>query len=251
MIPTADALVTYLKDFTGSTNEGEIKQCVLLAELALRNIELPIQRNDPESEAAIVYTDRYSRFPIPNDMNKPILFYQRGGTVNGDPVQNPTNEGPWIIYDRVGDRDILALSLIEQMYLAPINIPAVMRGKFSEVGGQYQVVPRVAEGTQIHLYYYKTFPLLFTPTYDEAGTQVGTVQMNGILATFPEGYIYGALAAYYTKRHSLEDAQMYQMKLETAIKTVIDQNQTGKWTGGTTRLTNVFSPRRGRTLAPK
>ena len=41
MIPDADTLVTYLKDFTGSSNDTEIQQCIFQAELAMRNIELP------------------------------------------------------------------------------------------------------------------------------------------------------------------------------------------------------------------
>jgi hypothetical protein len=39
MIPDADALVTYIKDFTGSSNNEEIKQCIYLTELMMRNIE--------------------------------------------------------------------------------------------------------------------------------------------------------------------------------------------------------------------
>jgi hypothetical protein len=242
-IPNADALVTYVQEFTGSTNRNEIKQCIYLAELMLRNVELPIQRTDPFAPENIAVADTRSRFPIPKDMNKPVLFFQTQNTFE------PTNEatGPWIIYDRIGDRDILALSLIQQFYLAPINIPAVMRGKFSEVGDQYQLVPRVAEGTLIHMYYYKAFDLLFTPYIDRPGY----VQMNGVLATFPEGYIYGTLHNYYLKRHIPEDAQLYKLKFDEAVKTVVDQNDLGKWSGGTTRMTSVYSPRRGNYLAPK
>jgi hypothetical protein len=49
IIPDADALVDYLKDFTGSSNDNEIKQCIFQAELSMRNIELPALRTDPYS----------------------------------------------------------------------------------------------------------------------------------------------------------------------------------------------------------
>ena len=44
-IPTADDLVTFIKDFTGSTNDEEIKKCIFMAELSMRNIELPALRD--------------------------------------------------------------------------------------------------------------------------------------------------------------------------------------------------------------
>ena len=47
VIPTGDDLVDYIKDFTGSTNDAEVKQCIFLAELTMRNIELPALRSDP------------------------------------------------------------------------------------------------------------------------------------------------------------------------------------------------------------
>ena len=46
-IPTGTALVDFLKDFTGSSNDSEIRQCIYLAELSMRNIELPALRSDP------------------------------------------------------------------------------------------------------------------------------------------------------------------------------------------------------------
>ena len=147
-----------------------------------------------------------------------------------------------------------------------MNIPAVVRGKFGEVGNKYQLTPRVAEGTKINLYYYKAWPLLFTPYNDigwdstgwdqfggtpienswdfGVGTQ-GLVQTNGVLSSFPEGYVYGTLATYYTKRHIKEDAEYYRAKFEDAWSRVEDQNDYGKWSGGTTRLTSIFQPRRG------
>ena len=53
MIPTADELVTYLKDFTGSSNDQEIKQCIFQAELMLRNVELPALRTNPYAASSI------------------------------------------------------------------------------------------------------------------------------------------------------------------------------------------------------
>jgi hypothetical protein len=265
MIPNADALVTYLRAFTGSTNDEEIKQCIFLAEMEMRNIELPILRSNPEVDVAIA--DAYGKFPIPTDMNKPILFYQKGTTPDAQTSPYPNQgTGPWIVYDRIGDRDIITMALVQQFYLTPVNIPAVVRGKFSEVGDHYQIVPRVAQGTVMHLYYYKAWPLLFTP-YNNigwnstswsqdggspienswgfgTGTQ-GIVQNNGVLATFPEGYVYGSLTAYYTKRHITEDAEYYRSKFENSWKRVEDQNDYGKWSGGTTRMTSIFQPRRG------
>ena len=40
-IADATSLVDYIKSFTGSSNDDEIKQCIYLAELMMRNIELP------------------------------------------------------------------------------------------------------------------------------------------------------------------------------------------------------------------
>jgi hypothetical protein len=73
---------------------------------------------------------------------------------------------------------------------------------------------------------------------------VGTVQTNAVLQSWPEGYIYASLAEYYIKRHSGEDAAIYQNKYDQAWKTVEDQNNKGKWSGGSQRLTSIFQPRR-------
>jgi hypothetical protein len=326
VIPTADSLVTYLKDFTGSSNDNEIKQCIFQAELSMRNIELPALRTDPYTTFGVVGTGQL--MPIPSDMNKPILFFQQG--TNG----NANDTGPWIVYDRIGDRDIITQGLIAQLYLTPVNVPAVIRGKFSEVGSNYQFLPYLAEGAIINMYYYRAWDLLFTPsvvstiisttgtvgavggtagawtfpitgmtdvnelaigdvitvtastgsfgtgnevtitgfvsatsvtclasggtTAPVAGTvanitkqEVSTVQTNPVLQTWPEGYIYNSLHEYYTKRHSIEDANMYKQKAIDAWKTVEDQNNLGKWSGGHTRLTSIFQPRRDRQYAVK
>ena len=244
VIPTADDLVTYIQDFTGSTNTAEIKKCIFLCELSMRNIELPALRSDPYAPENIGIVDEFGGVPIPGDMNKPILFFKQGqqyitaancvgvsglttivlqtvpsqpitegmlvtgtgiavdavvvtvgggivgstitlslantGTVNGEvvfttPAQPSSQTGPWIVYDRIGDRDIITQGMIAQLYLQPVNVPAVIRGKFSEVGQRYKFLPYVAAGDMINLYYYKAWPLLFAPVTDEVISATGTV----------------------------------------------------------------------------
>lgn len=245
IIPTGDALVSFIKDFTGSTNDTEVKQCIFMAEMSMRNIELPALRSDPYSPAHIGIADANGRVPIPGDMNKPILFFKQGAqvtttatasgtsgqttitlltspaqpiinnmlvtgtgiavgatvtnisggggsgsvitlnlpntdTVSGTLVFATTGNqssqtGPWIVYDRVGDRDIITQSMIAQLYLQPVNVPAVIRGKFSEVYNKYQFLPYIAEGDLINMYYYKAWPLLFAPVTDEVISVTGSV----------------------------------------------------------------------------
>ena len=170
-IPTGDSLVSFLKDFTGSTNTDEIKQCIYLAELSMRNIELPALRSDPYAAENIGTANALGQVPIPADMNKPILFFKQGSPGGGTSSQT----GPWIVYDRIGDRDIITQSMIAQLYLAPVNVPAVIRGKFSEVYDSYQFLPWVGEGALINLYYYKAWPLLFSPVDDTVISTGGTV----------------------------------------------------------------------------
>lgn len=311
VIPTADDLVNFIKDFTGSTNTEEIKKCIFLAELSMRNVELPALRSNPYLPENIGVADSNGRVPIPGDMNKPILFFKQGGTYNtsapatgvsgestitltstsslplttgmlvsgtgiatGATIQNITGNlgsqiltltlpnvgtvsgtvnftstanrssqtGPWIVYDRIGDRDIITQSMIAQLYLQPVNVPAVIRGKFSEVGQVYEFLPYIAEGDLINLYYYKAWPLLFSPI---AGTN-DTVQTNAVLSTWVEGYVYGTLREYYIKRHNEQDAAVYDAKFKEAYNVVEDQNNLGKWSGGHTRLTSVWQPRQYR-----
>jgi len=241
-VPTADALVDYIKDFTGSTNTAEIKQCIFLGELSMRNIELPALRSDPYDPQYIGVVDHTGSIPIPGDMNKPILFFKQGsqyllsvaatgnvgettitlsasptrpittnmevtgtgiaagatvtnivglvvtlslantGAVNGSVVfATPqgtgasSQTGPWIVYDRIGDRDIITQGMIAQLYLQPVNVPAVIRGKFSEVGQTYKFLPYAAEGDLINMYYYKAWPLLFSPVNDILISAVGNI----------------------------------------------------------------------------
>jgi hypothetical protein len=244
IISTGTELVDFIKDFTGSTNDTEIKQCIFMAEMSMRNIELPALRCDPYAQENIGVADANGRIPIPGDMNKPILFFKQGqqvsttatatGTISqytilltSTPAQTISNNmsvtgtgigsgatisnvstgisgatitlsvansgavsgtltfattgnsasqtGPWIVYDRIGDRDIITQGMIAQLYLQPVNVPAVIRGKFSEVYSNYQFLPYVAEGDLINLYYYKAWPLLFAPVTDEVISATGTV----------------------------------------------------------------------------
>ena len=76
-IPTADDLVTFVKSFTGSTNDTEIKQCIYLAELSMRNIELPALRTNPWTTIGIA--DQYGAIPIPADTSSGGGFGNWGG----------------------------------------------------------------------------------------------------------------------------------------------------------------------------
>jgi hypothetical protein len=243
-IPTANDLVTFIKDFTGSNNDEEIKKCIFMAELSMRNIELPALRSDPYAPENIGVADAMGHIPIPGDMNKPILFFKQGqqyntsasatgtsgqttivltsipnqviqvgmlvtgtgiglgasvtiapsstigsvitlsvpngGTVSGTlqftTVGSTSSQtGPWIVYDRIGDRDIITQGMIAQLYLQPVNVPAVIRGKFSEVYDSYQFLPYVAQGDLINMYYYKAWPLLFAPVDDQLISDTGSV----------------------------------------------------------------------------
>lgn len=234
-IADANALVSFVKNFTGSSNDQEIKDCIFMAEMMMRNLEIPVLRSDPYDPAYIATADQYGMIPIPGDMLKPILFFKQGG------VQPTSGLGPWIVYDRVGDRDIITEGLIESLYLKPINIPSVYRGKFSEVGSKYQFLPGLTQGDQVNLYYYRSWQNLFAT--DGNGNQVLN---NGVLGSFPEGYVYGTLHVYYVKRKSEIDAQIYKEKFDDAFKIIEDQNSKGKWSGGHNRLTSIFQPRKDR-----
>lgn len=239
-IPNATALVEYIKDFTGSSNDDEIKQCIFLTDMMMRNIELPALRTDPYTTYGTADENGY--VPIPADMNRPIIFFNQGnsGGAGGQYA------GPWIVYDRIGDRDIITQSLIENLYLNPVNIPQVYRGKFSEVGQNYQFLPGLGQGAIINMYYYTTFPELFA--LDGAGDPI---ENNVVLQSFPEGYVYGTLHNYYYKRKMSEDADKWLAKFNLAWDTVEDQNNKGKWSGGHTRLTSIWQPRNQRRYSLK
>lgn len=233
MIPDANALVTYVKSFTGSSNTAEIQQCIYLAELSMRNIELPALRTNPWTTFGTADVNGF--VPIPPDMNRPILFFSQGPQSGG--ISN--GAGPWIVYDRIGDRDMISQQLIQNLYLTPINIPQVYRGKFSEIGQSYEFTPKLGQGDIINMYYFTTWPVLFS--VDQYGN---TILNNVVLQSWPEGYIYGTLREYYLKRKMPEDAQYWATKFADAWNQVEDQNNKGKWSGGHNKLSSVFQPRR-------
>jgi hypothetical protein len=123
----------------------------------------------------------------------------------------------------------------------------VYRGKFSEVGQKYQFLPKLGTDDVVNFYYYKSWPLLFATETDG----VTQVQNNAVLSTFPEGYVYGTLHNYYSKRKNNEDAIYWKQKWDDAWQNVMDQNNKGKWSGGHTRMTSIFQPRKDRRYSAK
>jgi len=294
IIPTGDSLVDFIKDFTGSTNNTEVKQAIFMAEMSMRNIELPALRSDPYAAENIGIADANGRIPIPGDMNKPILFFKQGrqvttsatatGTIaqytillTSTPSQILTNgmlvtgtgigigavitnvstgisgatltlsvanssavsgtliftttgnqssqTGPWIVYDRIGDRDIITQGMIAQLYLQPVNVPAVIRGKFSEVYNKYQFLPYVAQGDLINMYYYKAWPLLFAPLTDEVISITGSV--NPISGSGP--WLFGISGMTGVGDLEVGDE-------------IYATDGTGSFGGGTTVVTSITGP---------
>ena len=176
-------------------SSSEILSCIQLCELKMRTIELPALRTDPYGNTpTVLTTDSQGMAPIPADMNKPILFFQETPNSQVPPGTPAASMGPWIIYDRVGDREIIRRRMIDQLYVRPFGVPRVIRASFSEVGGNYVFTPNPGENVEIKAYYQRTFPFLFGPTGDALSP---IVQNNATLASFPEGYMYGTLWAYY------------------------------------------------------
>lgn len=218
----------------------EIQSCIQMAELKMRTIELPALRSNPYSDAdpTVLITDAKGMAPIPTDMCFPILFFQESQPSNQE--YEGTNLGPWIVYDRVGDREIIRRRMIDQLYIRPFGVPRVIRASFSEVGPNYVFTPNPGENVIIKAYYQKTFPFLFTPTGDVLDP---VVQNNGILSSFPEGYMYGTLWAYYDKNKNVEEAQKWTSRFDDSYGLIEDQNYKGKWRGGDQHLTSEFQPR--------
>ena len=71
-------LVNSVKQYTGSTNDDEIKLCISLAEAKMRNVELPTLRSDPYAASSIGVADHNGFISIPTDMQKPIQFFMQG-----------------------------------------------------------------------------------------------------------------------------------------------------------------------------
>jgi len=218
----------------------EIQSCIQMAELKMRTIELPALRSDPYdvTDPSYLTTDANGMAPIPADMCFPILFFQ--DTYPTEQPPGATNVGPWIIYDRVGDREIIRRRMIDQLYIRPFGVPRVIRASFSEVGPHYVFTPNPGENVTIKAYYQRTFPFLFGPT--ESATYP-IVQNNAILSSFPEGYMYGTLWAYYDKNKNVEEAQKWLDRFDASYGLIEDQNYKGKWRGGDQHLTSEFQPR--------
>ena len=218
----------------------EIQACIQLAELKMRVIELPGLRTNPYDTVSptTLTTDSNGMAPIPADMNWPILFFQE--TPPSNDAENPSSYGPWIIYDRVGDREIIRRRMIDQLYVRPFGVPRVIRASFSEVGPNYVFTPNPGGNVTIKAYYQRTFPFLFSPTTDSLNP---IVQNNAALASFPEGYMYGTLWAYYDKNKNNEEAQKWDGRFEDAYGKIEDQNFKDKWRGGDQHLTSEFQPR--------
>ena len=221
----------------------EIMTSIQLAELKMRTVELPALRSNPYDTVgpSILTTDTQGMAPIPVDMNWPILFFQETPMPNtpGD----VSSYGPWIIYDRVGDREIIRRRMIDQLYVRPFGVPRVIRASFSEVGGKYVFTPNPGSATIIKAYYQKTFPFLFSPYADVLNP---IVQTNDVLNSFPEGYLYATLSAYYDKNKNATESQKWDVRFDAAYGLIEDQNFKDKWRGGDQHLTSEFQPRNPR-----
>ena len=220
-----------------SSSTVEIYSCIQMAELKMRTLELPALRSNPYDpiDPALLTTDGNGLAPIPSDMNWPIFFFQDSASST-----TTTNNGPWIVYDRVGDREIIRRKMVDQLYVKPLGLATPIRASFSEVGPNYVFSPNPGAGTIIKAYYYKTFMQLFTSTYDAA---MPITQTNGVLASFPEGYFYSTLWAYYAKNKNDAEAGKWDSLFNDAYGEIEDQNSQGKWKGGDLHLTSEFQPR--------
>jgi hypothetical protein len=152
------------------------------------------------------------------------------GTVSGTLVFTTTGNqssqtGPWIVYDRIGDRDIITQGMIAQLYLQPVNVPAVIRGKFSEVYNKYQFLPYIAQGDLINMYYYKAWPLLFAPLTDEVISITGSV--NPISGSGP--WLFGISGMTGVGDLEVGDE-------------IYATDGTGSFGGGTTVVTSITGP---------
>ena len=219
----------------------EIQSCIQLAELKMRTLELPGLRTDPFGNTpTFLTTNAEGMAPIPSDMNIPVLFFQETPNSQVQPGTPAASMGPWIMYDRVGDREIIRRRMIDQLYVRPFGVPRVIRGSFSEVGPNYIFTPNPGEGVNIKAYYIRTFPFLFGPTNDVLNP---LVQNNAVLASFPEGYLYGTLWAYYDKNKNTDEAQKWLARLDESYGLIEDQYNKGRWKGGDQHLTSEWQPR--------
>ena len=220
----------------------EIQASIQLCELKMRTLELPGLRTDPYNATTpcILTTDANGMAPIPSDMNKPVLFFQETPSSDIAPGSPAASMGPWIMYDRVGDREIIRRRMIDQLYVRPFGVPRVIRGSFSEVGPNYVFTPNPGANTTIKAYYIRTFPFLFGPTTDALNP---LVQNNAVLASFPEGYLYGTLWAYYDKNKNTDESQKWLARLDESYSLIEDQYNKGRWKGGDQHLSSEWQPR--------
>ena len=220
----------------------EITQCIQMGELKMRKLELPSLRTDPYSQdnPTVLTTDSNGMAPIPADMNWPIFFFQETPNSQVQPGTPASSLGPWIVYDRVGDREIIRLRMIDQLYVRPFGVPRVIRANFSEVGPNYVFTPNPGEGVEIKAYYIKAFPFLYSPTEDPL---YPLVQSNEVLSSFPEGYFYSTLWAYYDKNKNTDESQKWLSRFDDAYGLIEDQMIKDKWSGGDRHMTSEFQPR--------
>ena len=219
----------------------EIQSCIQMAELKMRTLELPALRSDPYSGTpTILTTNAQGMAPIPTDMNSPIVFFQETPSTDVAPGTPAASMGPWIMYDRVGDREIIRRRMIDQLYVRPFGVPRVIRGSFSEVGPNYVFTPNPGANVQIKAYYIRTFPFLFSPTGD---LLYPIVQSNAVLSSFPEGYMYACLWAYYDKNKNTDEAQKWLARFDESYGLIEDQYNKGRWKGGDQHLTSEWQPR--------
>jgi hypothetical protein len=220
---------------------ADILACVQNAELKMRTLELPALRSDPYADSpSVLTTNANGMAPIPADMTFPILFFQETPNSSVPPGTPAASMGPWIIYDRVGDREIIRRRMIDQLYVKPFGVPRVIRASFSEVGPNYVFTPNPGANVAIKAYFQKTFPFLFSPTTD---TLNPLVQNNAVLTSFPEGYLYGTLWAYYDKAKNSAESQKWLSRFDDSYGLIEDQNYKGKWRGGDQHLSSEFQPR--------
>lgn len=114
--------------------------------------------------------------------------------------------------------------MVAPYYLNPTNVPAVIRGKFSEVGQSYNFLPLLGEGAIVNMYYYKAWPLLFTPTEDVIST-TGTV-----------GSIAGASTSWTATISGMSTSAGLEVGDEITATA-----GTGSFGTGTVTVTNVVS----------
>jgi hypothetical protein len=220
----------------------DIQMCVQNAELKMRTCELPFLRSNPYdiNNPSFLLTDENGMAPIPEDMNWPILFFQETPNTDVQPETPAASLGPWIVYDRVSDREIIRRRMIDQLYVRPFGVPRVIRASFSEVGQKYVFTPNPGKNVRILAYYQQTFAFLFTASNDVLNP---IFQSNAVLETFPEGYLYGTLWAYYDKTKNTGESQKWLSRFDDAYGLIEDQNFKDKWRGGDRHLTSEYQPR--------